>query len=397
MVRHDRGHAGSQLPKVETMTVGPKEDRLGFSAFPSSGGPVPSATLACSCLRGVVMVEYLRLGNTGMEVSEACLGTWMFGTESPAGGEVVTRETALSILDFAWRRGVNFIDTANVYGRGRSEAYIGGWLAGKDREDVVLASKVFFALAGRQQIGLSRKIVMAEIEGTLERLGTDYLDIYYIHGWLDSAPLAETLAALNDLVRAGKIHYIGVSNFAGWQLVLANEMCKSNGWAPVSVVEPRYNAVDHVPFTADPSEMALPDLFDACRYLGVGVCSYSPLAEGFLTGKYTRDADGRTVKPDGSRGAMSTTYGEFPERWWSVLAEVERVAAETGGTPAQVAIRWASRIDGLASIPILGATSVHQLDDTLGFVDLELTDEQHRRITDAGAIPDLHPHAYTYT
>jgi aryl-alcohol dehydrogenase-like predicted oxidoreductase len=341
------------------------------------------------------MVEYLRLGGTGMEVSEACLGTWMFGTESRAGGEVVTRETAHSILDLAWSRGINFIDTANIYGRGRSETYIGAWLEGKDREDFVLASKVFFALAGRQQIGLSRKIIMAEIEGTLERLGTDYLDIYYIHGWLESSPLEETLAALNDLVRAGKIHYIGVSNFASWQFVLANEICRSNGWAPVSVVQPRYNAVDHVPFTVDPSEMALPDLFDACRHLGAAVCSYSPLAEGFLTGKYTRDAEGRTVKPAGSRAAMSTKSGEFPERWWSVLAAVERVAAETGGTPAQVAIRWVSRVDGIASIPILGATSVQQLDDTLGFVDLELTDEQHRQITDAGAISDLHPNAYT--
>ena len=343
------------------------------------------------------MVEYLRLGSTGMEVSEVCLGTWMFGTRSPSGGEVVTKETALSILDLAWGRGVNFIDTANIYGRGSSETYIGEWLAGKDREDFVLASKVFFALAGRQQVGLSRKIVMAEIQGTLERLGTDYLDIYYIHGWLDSVPLEETLAALNDLVRAGKVHYIGVSNFAGWQLVLANEICKSHDWAPVSVVQPRYNAVDHVPFTVDPSEMALPDLFDACRHLGFAVCSYSPLAEGFLTGKYTRDAEGRTVKPEGSRGAMSETYGEFPDRWWSVLEAVESVADETGGTPAQVAIRWVSRIEGVTSIPIVGSTSVEQLDDTLGYVHLELTDEQHERITKAGAIRDLHPAAYTYT
>jgi len=185
------------------------------------------------------MVEYLRLGNTGMEVSEACLGSWMFGSKSPSGSEIVTEEVALSILDSAWDRGINFIDTANVYGRGRSEEYIGKWLSGRDREDFVLASKVFFALAGRQQVGLSRKIVLSEIEGTLERLGTDYLDIYYIHGWHDPSPLEETLAALNDLVRLGKVHYIGVSNFAAWQLVLAREICKSNRWAPVSVIQPR--------------------------------------------------------------------------------------------------------------------------------------------------------------
>ena len=343
------------------------------------------------------MIEYLRLGNTGMEVSEACLGTWMFGTKSPSGSEIVTEEVALSILDSAWDSGVNFIDTANVYGNGRSEEYVGKWLTGKDREDFILASKVFFALSGRQRVGLSRKIVMAEIEGTLDRLGTDYLDIYYIHGWHDLSPLEETLAALNDVVSAGKVHYIGVSNFAAWQLVLANEICRSKGWAPVSVVQPRYNAVDHVPFTVDPAEMALPDLFDACRSLYIAVCSYSPLAEGFLTGKYRRDADGNTIKPDGSRGAMSESYGEFPERWWQVLGEIDKVALEVGGKPAQVAISWVSRITGLTSIPIIGATSVQQLDETLGYVDLSLSDEQHKRIADAGELRDLNPHAYTYT
>lgn len=343
------------------------------------------------------MVEYFRLGNTGMEVSEACLGTWMFGSKAPSGEEIVPEKVALSILDSAWDQGVNFIDTANVYGSGRSEEYIGKWLEAKDREDFVLASKVFFALSGRQGVGLSRKIVMAEIEGTLDRLGTGYLDIYYVHGWHDPSPLEETLAALNDLVRAGKVHYVGVSNFAAWQLVLANEICRSNGWAPISVVQPRYNAADHVPYTVDPVEMALPDLFDACRYLNVGVCSYSPLAEGFLTGKYRRDADGNTIKPVGSRGAMSDSYGEFPERWWKVLSEVETIADEVDGTPAQVAIKWVSRINGLTSVPIIGSTSVNQLNETMKYVDLSLSEDQHQRISDAGNLDDLNPHAYTYT
>jgi len=347
---------------------------------------------------GLQMVEYLRLGSTGMEVSEVCLGTWKFGANSPTGSEIVTEAQSLSILDAAWAEGINFIDTANVYGSGgRSEEYIGKWLTGKDREDFVVASKVFFALSGRQHVGLSRKIVVAEIEGTLDRLGSDYLDIYYIHGWHDPSPLEETLSALNDLVHRGKVHYLGVSNFASWQLVLANEICKSRGWAPVSVIQPRYNAVDHVPYTVDPSEMALPDLFDACRYLGVAVCSYSPLAEGFLTGKYKRDADGNTIKPDGSRGSMSESYGEFPERWWHVLGEVEAVADEVGATAAQVAVRWVSRLPGLTSVPIIGATSVEQLNETLRYIDLTLSDEQHQRISDAGSLQELSPHAYTYT
>jgi aryl-alcohol dehydrogenase-like predicted oxidoreductase len=320
-----------------------------------------------------------------MEVSEACLGAWMFGQESPAGSEIVSEEQALSILDAAWDRGVNFIDTANVYrSGGRSEEYIGRWLEGKDREDFVIASKVYFALSGRQRVGLSRKIVMAEIEGTLDRLGTHYLDIYYIHGWHEASPLEETLAALNDLVRRGQVHYIGVSNFASWQLVLANEICRSRGWAPVSVIQPRYSAADHVPYTIDPLEMALPDLFDACRYLGIAVCSFSPLAGGFLTGKYKQDADGNTITPGGSRGAVFERYGQFPERWWQVLGEVEAVAEEVGATPAQVAISWVSRVAGLTSIPIIGATTVGQLEETLKYVDLSLSDEQHQRISNAG-------------
>jgi 1-deoxyxylulose-5-phosphate synthase len=320
-----------------------------------------------------------------MEVSEACLGAWMFGQDSPEGSEIVSDEQALSILDAAWDRGVNFIDTANVYGSGgRSEEYIGRWLEGKDREDFVVASKVYFALSGRQRVGLSRKIVMAEIEGTLDRLGTHYLDIYYIHGWHEASPLEETLAALNDLVRRGQVHYIGVSNFASWQLVLANEICRSRGWAPVSVIQPRYSAADHVPYTIDPLEMALPDLFDACRYLGIAVCSFSPLAGGFLTGKYKRDADGNTITPGGSRGAVFERYGQFPERWWQVLGEVEAVAEEVGATPAQVAISWVSRVAGLTSIPIIGATTVGQLEETLKYVDLSLSDEQHQRISNAG-------------
>ena len=134
----------------------------------------------------------------------------------------------------------------------------------------------------------------------------------------------------------------------------------------------------------DPVDMALPDLFDACRYLDVAVCAFSPLAGGFLTGKYRRDADGNTRTPDGSRGALFEQYRQFPERWWRVLGEVEAVAEEVDATPAQVAISWVSRVAGLTSIPIIGATSVEQLDETLKYVDLALDEDQHQRISDAG-------------
>ncbi len=344
------------------------------------------------------MVDYVRLGSTGMEVSEVCLGAWMFGTESRVtGSEIVNRRDSHSVLDAGWERGVNFIDTANVYGMGRSEEYIGEWLADKDREDFVIATKVFFALSGRQQVGLSRKIVLAEVEGSLRRLGTDYLDIYYIHGWHPPSPIEETLAALNDLVHSGKVHYIGVSNFSAWQLVLSDQICRSNGWAPISVIQPRYNAVDNLPYTVDPYEMPLPDLFDACRYHDIAICPFSPLAEGFLTGKYKKDGDGNVIKPEGSRGTQYEKYGPFPERWWQVLATVEEVAEEAGATPAQVAVRWAMTVPGVTSVPIIGATSAAQLVETLKAVDLSLNEEQHQRITKAGELTDLISHAYTYS
>ena len=197
-------------------------------------------------------------------------------------------------------------------------------------------------------------------------------------------------------MRAGKVHYLGVSNFTAWQLAVAHEMCRANRWAPISVIQPRFSAVDNVPYTVDPIEMALPDLFDACRYLDVAVCPYSPLAEGFLTGKYTRGSDGETIIPAGTRAAWTEQFGQIPDRWWRVMAEVEAVAHELDATPAQVAVKWTAELADLTSIPIVGATKVGQLDDTLKAMQLELSPDQHQRITNAGALPDLHPGVHTY-
>jgi aryl-alcohol dehydrogenase-like predicted oxidoreductase len=341
-------------------------------------------------------MEYVNLGNCGLEVSQLCLGAWMFGTEFQEGSEVVDSEGAHEILEAAWSHGINFIDTANIYGRGRSESYIGEWLADKEREDFVIASKVFFTTRGRQVSGLSRKIIMAEIEGSLERLGTDYLDIYYIHGWHPTSPLKETLSALNDLVRVGLIHYIGVSNFSSAQLVKSAWITERHGWAPVTVIQPRYNAVDHIPYTVDPVEQALPDLFDVCRELGIAVCPYSPLAGGFLTGKYERQADGKVVAPGGSRADVTDRYGPFPERWWRVLAAVKEVASEVGASPAQVALRWSMLVEGITSIPIFGGRTFEQLQANVAALDVTMSAEQFDRIARAGRYQgENSPYSYT--
>jgi aryl-alcohol dehydrogenase-like predicted oxidoreductase len=328
-------------------------------------------------------MEYVRLGGSGVEVSRLCLGTWLFGTE--VDGEVVTdREEAHDLLDAAWERGINFLDTANVYGDGDSERYIGEWLADRERENFVLASKVYFDTRGRQGIGLSRKIVRAEIEATLDRLDTDYLDVYYVHGWHDPSPIEETLRALNDLVREGRVHYLGVSNFAAWQLMQCQWLADVHDWAPVTVVQPRFNAVDGWPYTVDPNEQPLPGLFDACRDQDVAVAPYGPLAGGFLTGKYERGPDGDVRGPEGARADLSDDFGPFSDRAWAVLDAVREVAAAVDATPAQVALRWVMDVDGLASVPIVGARSREQLAENAGAVDLSLSPEQCDRIADAG-------------
>ncbi len=340
-------------------------------------------------------MEYVNLGHSGLEVSRLCLGAWMFGTEFEDGKEVVDRASAHILLDAAWAHGINFFDTANNYGLGRSEKYIGEWLADKERENFVIASKVYFTTRGRQATGLSRKIIMAEIEGTLERLGTSYLDIYYIHGWHTTSPLEETLSTLNDLVRQGRVHYLGVSNFSAAQLVKSAWICEKNGWAPITVIQPRYNAADHVPYTVDPAEQALPDLFEVCRELGVAVCPYAPLAGGFLSGKYERQSNGEVTLPDSSRGSLTDRYGPFPERWWRVLDAVREVAGEINATPAQVALRWATMVEDMTLVPIFGSRSLDQLDQNAAALGLPLSVEQYERIARAGRQRSYSPYIYT--
>ena len=340
-------------------------------------------------------MKYVNLGNSGLEVSELCLGTWMFGARFGRDEEIVNQSLAHEILDAAWARGINFFDTANSYGGGLSEQYIGEWLADKDRENFIIASKVYWTTSGRQRAGLSRKIVLAEIERTLDRLKTSYLDIYYIHGWHTTSPLEETLSAMNDLVRSGRVHYIGLSNFSSAQVMQSAWIMEKNGWSPISVMQPLYNAADHFPLTVDPAVQALPDLFEVCRELGIAVCPYAPLAGGFLTGKYERQTDGKSTVPSDSRADISEKYGPFPERWWRVLDAVREVADELGVTASQVALRWTMLVEGVTSVPIVGARLLKYLDDNVAAVDVPLSPDQYKRIEGAGHQKEPSPYIYT--
>ncbi len=333
-------------------------------------------------------MEYTYLGSTGTRVSQLCLGTWRFGRKT--GGVVETdRETAHALLDAAWEHGVNFIDTADRYGNphGTAERYIGEWLDDHDREDFVIASKVYFPFNGRDpgrgpgpnDSGLGRKHVRAQIEGTLDRLGTDYLDVYYLHRFDDDTPIEETLATLTDLVREGTVHYLGASTMAAWQLTKALWTSDVGGYEPFRVTQPLF----HAGYRDD-----VTDYLDVCVDQDLAVCPYSPLAGGFLTGKYERaDEDDPTAfeGPEGARGDIYDSFEDYylSERGWHVLEEVRAIADELDATPAQVALRWLVEHNRFTCVPIVGARTTDQVAENVGAVDISLSTAQFDRVVDA--------------
>jgi aryl-alcohol dehydrogenase-like predicted oxidoreductase len=330
-------------------------------------------------------MDYRTLGATGTEVSELCFGTWRFGKRT--GDTVETNEEeAHELLDACWEHGINFIDTANVYGdpNGTSEEWIGDWLEKHDREAFVLASKVYFPFdgwgePGPNDSGLGRKHIRAQIEGTLDRLGTDYLDLYYIHRFDEGTPIEDTLATLDTLVEKGKVNYLGASTMAAWQLTKALWKSDVENLERFSVTQPLF----HAAYYEDVSEY-----LDVCADQGIAVCPYSPLAGGFLTGKYERadSDDPEAVKaPDGSRASFDEQFTEYylSERGWSILDTVRGVAEEEGATPAQVALRWLIDQQEFTCVPIIGARTTDQLGDNVGAVDVSLSRDQHDRITEA--------------
>ncbi|AGN00821.1 aryl-alcohol dehydrogenase [Salinarchaeum sp. Harcht-Bsk1] len=322
-------------------------------------------------------MEYVRLGETGLEVSPLCLGTWRFGEES---GDVVEtdREAAHELLDAFAEAGGNFIDTANGYGGGNSEKWIGEWLEDQDREDFVIASKCYWSQVSRFQENLSRKNVRAEVEGSLERLGTDYLDILYLHRWDDETPIENTLRTLDDLVSEGKVHNIGLSTADGWKLMKGLWKADVNNYEAFTVTQPMF----HAAYKED-----VADYLDVAADQDLAVCPYSPLAGGFLTGKYERVGDGTydVDVPEGSRGDITDVFDDWyvSERGWHVLDAIREVADEEDATPAQVALAWLMAQEDFTCVPIVGARTTDQLEENVGAVEVDLSDEQFDRIDQA--------------
>ena len=327
-------------------------------------------------------LDNVSLGDTGLAVSELSFGTWRFGRRLVDGEErydepgvvEVGEERAYELLDAYADAGGNFIDTADKYGDGRAEEWIGNWLSDRDREDFVVATKVHRPRRpgdpnGR---GLNRKHVRRQIDVSLDRLGTDYVDLLYCHRWDDRTPAREVMRTLDGLVEAGKVNYLGLSSGApdAWKAVRANEIAKREGYEPFSVTQPRYSLVDR--------EIE-PNYLPMCRGYGLGVVPWSPLAWGFLTGKY-----GRRDRPDDTTASTDDRFSEryLTEENFDALDVLLDVAEETDAAPAQVALAWQLHHPDVTS-PIVGARTVEQLEENVGAAEVSLTDGQFERLTEA--------------
>lgn len=286
-------------------------------------------------------MEYRQLGASGVRVSAIGLGTNQFGGKVDPPG-------VRAIMDAAIDLGVNFIDTADVYQEGRSEETLGAALKGR-RHSVILATKVASKAGdGPNDYGASRYHIIAGVEASLRRLQTDVIDLYQIHRWDDTTPIEETLRALDDLVRSGKVRYIGASNFAAWQLARANLLAELRGWSPFVTIQPHYHM-----FEREIERELLP----YCGAYGVGVLPYFPLAGGFLTGKYRRGQPA----PVGSRGESSVYVQKYmTDASYAIIERLAAWADERGHTLGELAHAWLLAHPQVSSV-ISGATSVDQL------------------------------------
>jgi aryl-alcohol dehydrogenase-like predicted oxidoreductase len=323
-------------------------------------------------------MEYVTLGRSGVVVSRLCLGTMTFGREAD-------EAASKAIVDRFVEAGGNFVDTADIYGSGVSEEITGRAIAGR-RDEVVLATKVRWAMGdGPNDIGLSRRHVIDACDASLRRLQTDWIDLYQLHMWDGLTPIEETLSALSDLVRAGKVRYVGVSNFVGWQLMAAELAAVQHGFERLISLQPQYSLI----------ERGLErEIGPAAEALGLGLIPWAPLAQGMLTGKYARSGPAAgTRMAEADDRAVEKWERRDSERNWRIVEAVGEVAAEAGRTPSQVALNWLLTRPVVAS-PIVGARTVQQLEDNLGAVGWRLEPDQVARLDEVSEPVPLHPYDF---
>jgi aryl-alcohol dehydrogenase-like predicted oxidoreductase len=328
-------------------------------------------------------MEYRTLGRSGCAVSTLALGTMTFGAEADEGASHAQ-------LDAFFEAGGTLIDTANVYSHGVSEEIIGRWLAKQSaevRSQVVLATKGRFAMGdGPNDVGLSRRHLRDALDASLRRLGVESVDLYQVHAFDPHTPLDETLGFLDDAVRAGKISYVGLSNYTGWQVQKVVDLAEFRGLARPVTLQPQYNLlVREIEW----------EIVPACESTELGLLPWSPLGGGWLTGKYTRDArpTGATrLGEDPKRGVEAYDRRSTNERTWDVIDAVQSVASSRGVTMAQVALTWVVDRPMVSSV-ILGARTVEQLQDNLGAAGLHLREEETAQL-DAASDPGAADYPY---
>lgn len=314
-------------------------------------------------------MEYKLLGRTGVKVSSLCFGTMSFGG-------IADEKTSAAMFNQCREAGVNFFDCANVYVGGQSEEILGRLIA-DCRDEVFITSKVYFNTGkGVNDGGSSRYHIVRAVEGSLRRLNTDFIDLYFIHHFDDTTPLEETLCVLNDLVRQGKVLYIGASNYAAWQVAKALGISRQHAWARFECIQPMYNLV---------KRQAEVEILPMAISEQVGVISYSPLGGGLLTGKYGTDK-----RPDSGRLLENDMYKEryAAKEVYQIADDFTQLAQEVGVSPVSLAIAWVNAHPGITA-PIIGARNPEQLQPALAAVDIDMTPDLYQRIAALSPEPPL--------
>jgi aryl-alcohol dehydrogenase-like predicted oxidoreductase len=310
-------------------------------------------------------MNYRRLGTTGMNVSALCLGTMTYG--SPRWREwVLDEQASRPFIKQALDAGINFLDTADMYSLGESERVVGKALLDyAPREDVVIATKVFNPMGdGPNNRGLSRKHIMEAIDSSLQRLGTDYVDLYQIHRWDYHTPIEETMEALHDVVKAGKARYIGASSMFAWQFSKAQHTAQMRGWTRFATMQPMYNLV----YREEEREM-LP----LCTDQGVGVIPWSPLARGILAGKTVQGEGGESTRAKTDENTRKWRLGSDLDQ--PVIEALRKVATDRGVPMAQVALAWVISNPAVTA-PIIGASKPQHIDEAIAALELTLSDDE---------------------
>lgn len=326
---------------------------------------------------------YRLLGRSGLRVSPLSLGAMTFGTDWGWGADA---DEARRIFDIYVDRGGNFIDTANQYTNGTSERLVGEFASSR-RDRLVIATK--YTLTTRpgdpNSGGNHRKSMVASVEESLRRLKSDYIDLLYLHVWDGTTPVEEILRSMDDLVWAGKVLYVGISDTPAWQVSRMQTIADMRGWSPLIALQIEYNLIERT---------VERDLIPMAQELGLGVIPWSPLASGVLAGKYGKaDLNGgkSSADPAGTRKNVAAANASLTERGLSIADVVKNVAREVGKSPAQVAIAW-TLLNAAVTAPIIGARTTAQLQDNLGALDVHLTDAQRARLDAASAIELGFPH-----